>query len=270
MIRLPAVAGFFYPANPNILKRQINDLLNIAKSNVKIDFVNGLVVPHAGYQYSGKTAAFGFNLLKDKEYKTVIILSPSHREYFPGVSIYSGDAYETPLGIVEIDKEIADKLTTQNQIIFRGIEGHKDEHAIEVEIPFLQTVLKYFKIVPIVMGDQSSLFIDTLAEKLAEVITDDILIVTSSDLSHYYPHNIADKLDSRVEQCINKFDYTELQESLNTKQCEACGGGLIVSMLKAFDLVNKNKAIVLYRNDSSETSGHTSEVVGYLSAAVYN
>lgn len=270
MIRQPAVAGFFYPADPNILKRQINALLEIAQPNIKIDSVNGLVVPHAGYQYSGKTAAFGFNLLKNKKYKTVIILSPSHREYFPGVSIYNGDAYETPLGIVEIDNEIAQKLETQNQIIFRGIEGHRDEHAIEVEIPFLQTVLKNFKIVPIVMGDQSKIFIDTLAEKLAEIIRDDILIVTSSDLSHYYPHTIADKLDSRVEECINKFDYRELEESLNSRKCEACGGGLIVSMLKAFDLANKGKAKVLYRNDSSEASGNTTEVVGYLSAAVYH
>lgn len=270
MIRQPAVAGFFYPADPNILKKQINSLLEIAQPDLKIDSVNGLVVPHAGYTYSGKTAAFGFNLLKDKEYKTVIILSPSHREYFPGVSIYNGDAYETPLGIVEIDNEIAKKLETENQIIFRGIEGHKDEHAIEVEIPFLQTVLKNFKIVPVVMGDQSKIFIDTLAEKLAEVYNDNILIVTSSDLSHYYPHTIADKLDSRVEQYINKFDYQELQESLNSRKCEACGGGLIVSMLKAFDLVGKNKAKVLYRNDSGEFSGNTTEVVGYLSAAVYN
>jgi len=152
-VRKPAVAGYFYPSEPDKLKKQIETLLSISKPSRSFNNIFGIVSPHAGYIYSGRTAAYGFNLLKESSYKTVVILSPSHREYFPGVSVYNGDSYETPLGIIELNLEMADKLTSNSRIIFRGIEGHREEHAIEVLIPFLQTVLNDFTIVPIVMGD---------------------------------------------------------------------------------------------------------------------
>jgi AmmeMemoRadiSam system protein B len=165
MIRKPAVAGMFYPAQRNRLEDEVRTLLAISKPEQEYKNVFGLVSPHAGYIYSGRTAAYGFNLLKNSDAQTVVIISPSHREYFPGVSIFNGDGYETPLGIVEINKEMSDKLTSDSRVVFKGLEGHKEEHAVEVQIPFLQMVLGNFKIVPVVMGDQGKLYIDELYEK---------------------------------------------------------------------------------------------------------
>lgn len=269
-IRHQQVAGYFYPAEKDKLQKDISSLLQSAKTEKSFNKIFGIVSPHAGYIYSGKTAAYVYNLLKDKSYKTVIVISPSHAEYFPGISIYDGDAYETPLGIVEIDQVMTDKLVEDSKIIFRGIQGHRKEHALEVQIPFLQSVLNDFKIVPIVMGDQSKMFVDELAERIAKVVNDETLIVASSDLSHFYDAEEADRLDSVVEKRIIDFDFEQLLKDLDDKECEACGGGIIAVMMKAASLKNITKSVVLNRSDSGDVTGDKSEVVGYLSAVVYS
>lgn len=269
-VREPSVAGMFYPSSPSKLKEEIQLLLDTTKLSEQIENIVGIVSPHAGYIYSGRTAAFAYNAIKDKNYKTVIIISPSHREYFAGISIYNGDAYKTPLGEVSVDKNISTELARGSKIIFEGIQGHRAEHAVEVQIPFLQMVLNDFKIVPIVMGDQNRVFVYELADKLSKVIDENTLIVASSDLSHYYSKRTANELDSIVEKHINNFDYEGLQRDLENRRCEACGGGTIVTLMKTADLVNKKKSKVLHRSDSGDVSGDNSEVVGYLSAAFYN
>ena len=268
-VRKPAVAGYFYPSDPDKLRKQVETLIDLALPSGSYKNIFGIISPHAGYIYSGRTAAYGFKLLKESGYKTVVIISPSHREYFPGVSVYKGDSYETPLGIVDLNLEMAEKLTSSSRVVFRGNEGHKDEHAVEVQIPFLQMVLKDFSIVPIVMGDQGDMFVYELADKLAETIDDETLIVSSSDLSHYYSSLAADRLDSVVEKHILEFDFEALQNDLKARTCEACGGGGIVSMMKAASLLNKKKASVLNRSDSGDTTGDHKEVVGYMSAVIY-
>ncbi len=268
-VRPAQMAGHFYPSNPDKLRKDINLLLDVTKPKEKIDKIFGVVSPHAGYVYSGKTAAHAYNLLVGKKYKRVVVISPSHSEYFPGVSIFEGDAYETPLGTLKVDKEFREKLLTDDEIIFKGYEGHRREHALEVQLPFLQSVLQDFKIVPIVMGDQSKRNVDTLAKKLAEVSDDETLIVASSDLSHFYPKSQADKLDSVVEKRVREFDYESLQFDLENHTCEACGGGPIVALMKAANLKNIKHSMVLSRTDSGDVTGDNSEVVGYLSAVFY-
>ncbi len=268
-VRKPAVAGYFYPAEASKLKDEVKILLQITESEKLPGRLFGIVVPHAGYIYSGKTAAFGFNLLNKDNVRTVIIISPSHREYFPGVSVYEGDAYQTPLGAVRVNKKIADALAGDSKAIFKGIEGHRQEHAIEVQIPFLQMMLNYFEIVPIVMGDQGSLYVDELANKLSEVVDENTVVVSSSDLSHYYSGSIASQMDSIIEHEINNFNYSGLQENFEAGRCEACGAGTILAMMKAADRLNFRKSKVLYRCDSGDTTGDKNEVVGYLSAAIY-
>jgi len=268
-IRKPEVAGLFYPSSKSKLEAEIKTLLSISDSKKTFNNIFGIVVPHAGYIYSGRTASYGFNLFKDKDIETVIIISPSHREYFPGISVYEGDGYETPLGVVEVNKDMAEKLTEESRVIFKGIEGHRQEHAVEVQIPFLQVVLKDFKIVPIVMGDQGDLFVDELAERLSHIVDEKAVVVASSDLSHYYSGDDADRLDSIVEKRIIDFDFERLQKDFQVRNCEACGGGTIVSMMKAASKLNKNKSAVLYRCNSGDTTGDFREVVGYLSAVIY-
>jgi len=268
-IRHQQVAGYFYPAEKDRLQKDISKMLQTAKPEKSFEKIFGIVSPHAGYVYSGKTAAYAYNLLKCKNYKTVIVISPSHSEYFPGISIYDGDAYETPLGIVEIDQEMTDKLVENSKAIFRGIQGHRKEHALEVQIPFLQSVLKDFKIVPIVMGDQSKMFVDELADKISRVVTDETLVVASSDMSHFYSSEKANKLDSVVEKRINEFDFEQLLKDLDDHECEACGGGPIATMMKAASIKNINNSLVINRSDSGDVTGDKAEVVGYLSAVVY-
>jgi MEMO1 family protein len=268
-VRKPAVAGYFYPSEPDKLKRQIENLL--AESKPESDYQNifGIVSPHAGYIYSGRTAAFGYNLVRNRNYSTVVILSPSHREYFPGISVYDGNYYETPLGEIELNLKMVEELTRESRIIFKGIEGHRQEHAIEVQLPFLQTVMKDFTILPIVIGDQGDMFVNELASKLAEVADDKTLVIASSDLSHYYSGDAAYKLDSVVERHISDFNYDGLQNDLNNGNCEACGGGAIVAMMKAASILNRKKSVVLNHSNSGDTTGDYNEVVGYISAAIY-
>jgi MEMO1 family protein len=268
-IRPAQVAGHFYASNPDKLRKDINLLLDVTKPKEKIERVFGIVSPHAGYVYSGKTAAHAYNLLVGKKYKRVFVISPSHSEYFPGICVFEGDAYETPLGLIKVDKEFREKVLTDDGIIFMGYEGHRREHALEVQLPFLQTVLKDFKIVPVVMGDQSKRSVDALANKLAEVSDDETLVVASSDLSHFYSKSQADRLDSVVEKRVREFDYESLQYDLDNHACEACGGGPIVALMKAAIFKNIRHSMVLSRTDSGDVTGDNSEVVGYLSAVFY-
>ncbi len=268
-IRKPAVAGMFYPAQPERLKNEVDLLLSVAKPAEIPGTITGLVVPHAGYIYSGRTAAYAFNTLKGENVETAVIISPSHREYFAGTSVFDGDAYETPLGSIPVNKNMVEKITAGSETIFKGSEGHGEEHAVEVQLPFLQRILEDFSIVPIVMGDQGKFYVDQLAEKIASAADEKTIIIASSDMSHYYSKSIADELDSVVERRIENFDYEGLLNDLTDRRCEACGGGPIVAAMKAAALMNKNKSLVLNRSDSGDTSGDNNEVVGYLSAVIY-
>lgn len=269
IVREPAVAGMFYSASPAKLKNDIQELLNQVKQDETFENIFGIISPHAGYVYSGKTAAHGYKSLKGKKYKRVIVISPSHREYFPGISIYSGDAYKTPFGEVNVDKEFSEKLVENEKFIFLGNGGHRSEHALEVQIPFLQFVLKDFLIVPIVMGDQRKIFVDQLSKKISSIIDDDTLIIASSDLSHFHSKEKANKLDSIVEEKIKSFDADGLIDALERNICEACGGGPIAVLLKIASLKQYDKVKILNRSDSGDVSGDNTEVVGYLSAVIY-
>ena len=269
-IREETVAGMFYPGEEDELRREVKLLLetNIPRKHYKN--VVGIISPHAGYIYSGRSAAYAYNVLKnDVQFETVIIISPSHREYFQGVSIYNGDAYQTPLGVTPINKTIAEKIIEDGDHIYFGNEGHGAEHSLEVQLPFLQMIQDDFSIVPIVIGDQSRKYVDDLAHSLSKSIGKNIVVIVSSDLSHFHEKSKADQLDSIIEEHINNYDYEELMEDLEANKCEACGGGGIVALMKAANLQAKSKARVISYTDSSDVSGDTSSVVGYLSAVIY-
>lgn len=267
-VREPAVAGMFYPANANKLKDQLKLLFDLAADQKKYDNVFGLVAPHAGYIYSGKTAAYGYHAVSGKKYKSAIVISPSHREYFPGISVFDGDAYKTPLGLAKVNEKLRNLFTSDTKTIFEGLSGHRNEHALEVHLPFLQFLYEDISVLPVVLGDQSKPLLDELAGKLAQV-PDDTLIVASSDLSHFYMKQEADKFDSQAAKRIEAFQFDELQSDFENKNCFACGGGGIVALMKAANKLGKTNSKVLHRSDSGDTSGDNSEVVGYLSAVVY-
>jgi len=269
-IRMPAVAGLFYPEDKDELTDLITSLLNKNKVNRKFKDIVGIVAPHAGYVYSGNSAATAYNVLKqNSDFETVIIISPSHTEYFKGSTIFDGDAYRTPLGDVPINRELAEVIVENGEFVSFGNLGHKQEHALEVHLPFLQMIKDEFDIVPIVIGDQSLKYVQDLSNAISELIDDKTIIIASSDLSHFYSKEKADKIDNIIVDRINNFEYPELFDDLANEKCFACGGGGIVALMETADIIGINKAAVLSHTDSGDVTQDKSSVVGYLSAVIY-
>jgi AmmeMemoRadiSam system protein B len=230
-----------------------------------------MVVPHAGYMFSGGVAARAYRQVFDKKIDNVVVISPSHSEYFTEISIYDGYAYSTPLGILPVDKELAQRLSDTNPQIILSEKGHRfNEHALEVQLPFIQKVFDKFKFLPIVMGEHSYDNIETLAGGLAEVLYNTkSLIIASSDLSHFYNDEKANILDQVVIQNIEKFDAEQLFQDLQKGDCEMCGGGPVIATMKACRLLGAEKSKLLLYRTSGDITGDNAEVVGYLSALFY-
>ena len=182
-VRPAAVAGGFYPADPKILSAMIDDLLAHASPQPINDPILAVVAPHAGYEFSGPVAAYTYAALKGRKFSRVVVIAPSHYEAFDFTSVYDGDAYATPLGTVQVDKAFAKQLAKMSATIRLSSQGHVPtpkgaEHALEVELPWLQRVLGDFELVPIVMGDQSYESSRALGVALAKLIQgSDTLIV---------------------------------------------------------------------------------------------
>jgi MEMO1 family protein len=267
-IRPPAVAGIFYHAAAPKLIKMVESLLQQVQHPPLPGKLIGLVSPHAGYMYSGLTAAHSYKMLEGKKYECVIIVGPSHREYFPGVSVYPGEAYQTPLGNVRIHAELRDALLKHSNCITASSDGHSLEHSIEVQLPFLQQVLGEFQFIPLVIGDQDSSICSKLAQTLADVIgSRNILLVASSDLSHYHTHAEAVSMDEQVLDEVRKFDASSFLQKAGAEEFEACGGGPIGVVMQTAKLLGANHAEVLHYCTSGDITGDKSKVVGYMSAA---
>jgi len=274
-IRKPAVAGQFYSSDPAALRREIERFIDEADPPVPENDIFALISPHAGYTYSGPTAAWGYSLLDEGQFETVVVIAPCHVEHFRFASIYDGDAYETPLGLVEVDKELSIEIASHGDLVRIAPEGHgtgvreRGEHSLEVQIPFLQVALGDFRIVPIVMGDQSADVVDGLGKALAEALAGrNVLIVASTDLSHFHDDSSARKLDGEFISKLEAFDAAGLMRSIGTGKTEACGGGpSAVAMMAAAGLGGTGCTVLHYTN-SGEVSGDRGSVVGYVSAVI--
>ncbi|MDY7031909.1 MAG: AmmeMemoRadiSam system protein B [Thermodesulfobacteriota bacterium] len=269
-VRRPVVAGAFYPGDPVVLKQQIKDFLDSEPEVEMKGKIIAIISPHAGYMYSGQVAAFGYTLLEGSDFKKVIVIAPSHRARFHGASVYNKTGYETPLGTVPVDGTLCANIMAQHKLIDHYPQAHSQEHSLEVQVPFLQTVLNSFQLVPIVMGSQDFESCRILSNAIVNVIKDDdVLIVASSDLSHFYHYDKAVRLDRVVLDHIEKFDAKGLARDLAEGRCEACGGGpMITAMLIAKKLGANNSKVLKYAN-SGDVTGDKSGVVGYASAVIY-
>lgn len=268
-IRPPVVAGMFYPGSPAKLRRDVEAMLNEASADLPPvrGRVIGAVVPHAGYQYSGRTAAAVYQVLASANVDTVVFVGPSHREAFRGSSVFSGSAFATPLGHVAIDEELAASLSTAGGSITVSVAGHRQEHAIEVQVPFLQVVCPKARMVAVTMWDQGIRSCDELASALTSALTGrSAALIASSDLSHYHPYEEAVRLDRVVASHVGTYQVDRLQEDLQNDRVEACGGGPIVAVMKAARSLGATSATVLHACNSGDVTGDPSGVVGYLSA----
>ncbi len=264
------VCGTFYPAKKADLIVMMESLLAKEKKSRYPGFLRGLVLPHAGYIYSGATAACGIGLLQQGKWKTIVVVSPSHREYFDGVSVYPGDAYQTPLGNIPINSGLRTRLLDETTIITASPQGHGAEHAIEVQLPFLQYALGDFSLLPIVIGNQTPTYCSEVGRVLSVVCNEgECLLIASTDLSHYHPAATAERLDSIAVEDVRQFDYEKLMDDLENGNAEACGGGPTVAVMTALHLLGAERFEILDYSHSGHVTGDLDSVVGYLAAAAF-
>ena len=257
MTREPAVAGSFYPFEKTVLQNQINKFLLVETEKMK---VKAGIVPHAGYVYSGQTASHFYKTIKGQNYKNVVIIGPNHTSYGSPISIYPKGEFETPLGKVEVNETLASKLYGELDKI-----AHIQEHSIEVQIPFLQTVLKDFKIVPICIANQSKEEMIKFADSLKKNLTEDDLVIASSDFSHYVSQKTAMKNDHKLIDSILKQDLNSFYKKVKEDH-SACGFGAIAA---AMQYAGNSKTKLLKYDTSATASGDFNQVVGYASIIFY-
>ena len=278
--RQSTVAGSFYPANQAELKAKLEVLFREAEPAVPIDgIIQSLIVPHAGYTSSGKVAASAYKSIpKDAAYKNVFIIASSHREQFNGASVYPGGNYMTPLGKARINREIAAALMADNKSVMFYEKAHEREHAIEVQIPFIQYRFGDIPIVPILMGSSSISGARDLATALVPYFTRDNLFIFSSNFSNYPSYSDAKRIDKLTGESILKKDpehfYNTLRknslESIPNLSTSAYGWSSIMTMLymaqRETDLV---VSPVLYQNSGDASAGNKERVVGYWAIATH-
>ena len=269
-VRESVIAGSWYPGDPDRLTKDIKGYLKQVPEHTIGGEIIALISPHAGYMYSGQVAAHAYKLLEGKKYDIVVIVAPSHRAYFKGASVYPTGGYRTPLGIVPIAEEITDALMKKSPLIDAIPQAHAQEHSLEIQLPFLQVVLKDFRLVPIVMGEQDLRICNELSAVIADVIKGkNALVIASTDLSHFHTYDEAVALDRKFLQQVDAFDHEGLDKALRAGECEACGAGPVVAVMLAAQALGANKSEVLNYANSGDVTGDHSRVVGYMAAVLY-
>jgi AmmeMemoRadiSam system protein B/AmmeMemoRadiSam system protein A len=270
-IREPAVAGAFYPDKPEVLSRDVKKYLENAKKEKIEGEIVALVSPHAGYMYSGQVAASAYRLVEEKTFDSVVVVAPSHRVNFKGASLYDRGGYRTPLGVVPVDTELSKKMMERRKEIQFLPEAHSQEHSLEVQIPFLQVALKSFKLIPIVMEPYWNWeTCQSVASAIAETVKGKkVLLVASTDLSHFYTYHIAVEMDKIFLNYIERFDVEGLNRDLKSSRTEACGGGAVVTIMLAAKMLGANHGKVLKYANSGDVTGDRGRVVGYGAAVFY-
>lgn len=270
MIKQPNVAGQFYDDNPKVLSRSVKEYLKKADVTPYQSPVEIIIAPHAGYFYSGSVAGFSFKAVSQFKYKTIIILAPSHFYGFDGISVWSKGGFQTPLGLVSVDEEFAQKLIGSHSKIIDEPQAFEKEHSLEVEIPFLQETFEGFNIVPVVMGQAPAGLLKDFAAQLQKQIGErtDVLIVVSTDLSHYHDDQKARRMDKAAIAAIKDLDVEKIWREGHLKSIEMCGLVPVVTALIYAKQKGLTQVDVLKYANSSEASGDKSRVVGYTAIVI--
>jgi len=261
------VAGQFYPGDKAALNELIGRYLLSANPAPVKEHIFGIAVPHAGYQYSGPVAANAYKLIEGKNYSTVVVMAPSHRVGFEGVALTTKDFYETPLGRIPVAKELARKLISKFDWAKDDPRPYGVEHSLEVELPFLQTTLKDFRLLPIIVGVCNSEMLSQLAAALNNMLPGgDVLFVASTDLSHFHPYNEAIAKDKKTIKLIENMDAKAFANAEKKGEAELCGSAPVEALMDIAKLREGKAVLVKYAN-SGDTTGDKSRVVGYAAIA---
>jgi AmmeMemoRadiSam system protein B/AmmeMemoRadiSam system protein A len=270
-IRESPFAGTWYSGRKDSLLSDLTRMLAVPKKEGVPGSLLALISPHAGYVYSGPVAAHGYRQLEGRSYETVVLVGPSHKAFFQGCAVYDQGIWKTPLGDVEVDSSLAAEIIRQDPSDIHGNpQAHREEHSLEIQLPFLQRQLTGFKIVPIMMFEQDYEACKRLGEAIARAVKDKkVLLVASSDLSHYHPDRQAKILDNQVVSAVEAFDAKRLEGSLKSGTCEACGGGPVMAVMIAAKALGGDKVKILRYATSGDITGDRTQVVGYLSAGIW-
>ncbi len=271
-IRPAALAGMWYPADPAALRTLVTGYLAQADSPRPAGQVIGLLVPHAGLRYSGPVAAHAFRLLEGQAPEVIALLCPYHRPpraafAYPAATTAHA-AYQTPLGTIPVDREALARLGTQIPL---AEIAHDEEHALEIELPFLQMVLAgEFQLLPLMLLDQSAAFARTLGGALADLLRGcNALLVASSDLSHFFAQPQAEALDAITLDAVRAYDPERVIQTGKAPGEGACGRGAIAAVMWAAQALGANTATILHYATSGDTGGDTRRVVGYAAGAFH-
>lgn len=269
-VRKPIFAGSFYPDNGRQLEQQIQGLLARVESPQTRGEIVGLISPHAGYFYSGQTAAYAYAQVREASFDTVVVLSPLHRMPLGRFAVTSASEYETPLGSTPLDVEMVDALERELDVQRVPYDG---EHSLEVQIPFLQVVLKNITLLPIMIGDSSFDAGRELGAALARILVDrKALIVASTDMHHIPDHAQVLRRDQTVIDALATYDLDRIKSALSPWDCSVCGRVPVYAMLTATKALGADSLQILHHTTSGDVTGNRTPgqyTVGYLAAVVY-
>ncbi len=270
-IKKPNVSGQFYTADAKQLSSEIDQYLAQADVKPYDQPIDIMIAPHAGYIYSGQVAAHGFKAVSQGKYNTIVILAPSHFVGFDGMSVWNEGGFQTPLGVVPVDQEFAQKLIKRHDHTAFIPEAFAREHSLEVEIPFLQKTFSDFQIVPVIMGQPTFQTLQDFAKVLQETIgsRNDVLVVVSTDLSHYHDDKTARNMDRQAVDAIKQQKAEQIFQECRERTMEMCGCVPVVAALLYAKEKGLSKVDVLNTANSGDTSGDSDRVVGYASIVIY-
>lgn len=272
-------AGKFYAGGRSELQSDMQDLFEKAKDR-EFDHLQGIIVPHAGYPYSGIVAASGYiQVDPEREYEHIFVIASSHTAHYEGASIYSKGNYETPLGEVEVDRDLAEKLIRENEVFSYKAKAHITEHSLEVQLPFLQYHLtKAFKIIPIVIGTQDKAACRDIAAALKPYFTEKNLFVISTDLSHFPTYEDANVVDQKTADAVTGNSIEEFLEVLKANEADSipnlatsmCGWTSVLTLLNLTEDQERYRYQQIQYMNSGDAVNFTdkSRVVGYVAIAV--
>ncbi|MDD5476171.1 MAG: AmmeMemoRadiSam system protein B [Syntrophales bacterium] len=265
-VRKAMLSGTWYPGSANELRNRIEEYAaTVSFPTVKVeDKLLSMITPHAGLDYSGRIAAMAWKFASAQSFEAVILIGPSHRERFRGASVYQGAGYESPLGLLPLDADLAKRLLDYGEILLPGSHGNTPENSIELHVPFMQILLPGIPFVPVTMGTQDRETCEGVAEAIREAVGNrNVLVAASSDFSHFHNYEKAKRIDLATLEMIEKNDFQGFYAAIERGHAEACGHGPIGVVMKVAGAGGCNNVRLLKYENSGDITGDKSGVVGY-------
>ncbi len=270
-VKEPDFAGAFYPAEPTVLSGMVKQFIDKAAPSPEEGRLIAVITPHAGYQYSGQVAGYAYRNLGTREINTVILIGSIHQSAFTGASVYDKGDMRTPLGKVRVNGSMARSLIDEKAGVRSSPVVFDKEHALEVQLPFLQATLKDFTIVPILMGQPTREMFSSLSRNLAAILRKDpkAILVVSTDLSHYHAYDKAKSMDSEILDAVTRMSIEGVEQLLYSGQGEMCGGYPVLVAMAAARQLGATHGVLYNHANSGDVTPDRSRVVGYASIGLY-